>query len=167
MGNGERNRQVPQPACCPRPLHEQHPGSRPRWTRLPPQLGRLTLYAGAESAVPASSPFRFLLVRTRTGPLLSQFVSTVAVHGSISPTLRGIDGVVGRYEQSNGCSVKSAENFSWSGMSSAVRRLTQGASAPNPHTPAIKCTSGHHDHFTCFLCPHRRFLDRSAPDRTQ
>jgi hypothetical protein len=55
------------------------------------ELGRLTLYAGAESAVPASSPFRFLLVQTRTGPLLSQFVSTVAVHGSISPTPRGID----------------------------------------------------------------------------
>src|SRR5271166_2049963 len=52
------------------------------------ELGRLTLYAGAESAVPASSPFRFLLVRTRTGPLLSQFVSTVAVHGSINEPRR-------------------------------------------------------------------------------
>jgi hypothetical protein len=57
--------------------HEQHPGIRRRWTRLYPQLGRRTLYAEAESAVSASSPFRFLLVRTRTGPLLSQFVSTI------------------------------------------------------------------------------------------
>jgi hypothetical protein len=30
-----------------------------------------------------------------------------------------------------------AENVSWSGMSSAVRRLTQGALAPNPHTPVM------------------------------
>jgi hypothetical protein len=54
------------------------------------------------------------------------------------------------HEQSNGRSVKSAENLSWFGMSSAVRRLAQGASAPSPHTPVIKCTSGHHDRFACF-----------------
>jgi hypothetical protein len=93
---------------------------------------------------------------------------------SLSPTgvgrarsLRGIDEVVGRYERSNGRSVKGAENFSWSGMSSAVRRLTQGALAPNPHTPVINGTSGHHDHFTCFpstrlaagaRIPHERYL---------
>jgi hypothetical protein len=58
--------------------------------------------------------------------------------------------VVGRYEQSNGRSVEGAENFSWSGMSSAVRRLTQGALAPNPHVSVIKCASGQHEHFTCF-----------------
>jgi hypothetical protein len=93
---------------------------------------------------------------------------------SLNPTgvdraraLRGIDEVVGRYERFNGRSVKGAENFSWSGMSSAVRRLTQGALAPNPHTPVINCTSGHHDHFTCFpstrlpagaQIPHERYL---------
>ena len=61
------------------------------------------------------------------------------------------------YEQSNGRSVKGAENFSWSGMSSAVRRLTQRALAPNPHTPLIKCTSGRHDQFTCFsITPYLR-----------
>jgi hypothetical protein len=65
-----------------------------------------------------------------------------------------------------GCRLKRAENFSWSGMSSAVRRLTQGALAPNPYTPVIQCTSGHHDHFACFLCEHRRFPDRSAADQT-
>jgi hypothetical protein len=75
----------------------------------------------------------FLLVRTRTGPLRSQFVLTIAVHGSMSPTPRWIAEVVGRCEQPNGRSVKDAENFSWSGMSSAVRRLTQGALAPSPH----------------------------------
>jgi regulator of protease activity HflC (stomatin/prohibitin superfamily) len=103
----------------------------------------------------------FLLVRTLTGPLLSLFGSTVAVHGPISPTPRGIDEVVGRYEQSNGRSVNGAENFSWSGMSSAVRRLTQGALAPNPHTPVIKCTSGHHDQITCFPSTH---ATAGAPD---
>ena len=82
-------------------------------------------------------------------------------YGSISPTLRGIDEVVGRYEQSNGRSVKGAENFSWSGMSSAVRRLTQGAWAPNPHTSVIKCTSSHHDQFTCFPSTHP---SAGAPD---
>jgi hypothetical protein len=66
------------------------------------------------------------------------------------PALRGIDGVGARYAPSSGCSVEGAENLSWSGMSSAVRRLTQGALAPNPHTPVIHCRSGRHDHFTCF-----------------
>jgi hypothetical protein len=32
---------------------------------------------------------------------------------------------------------------------SRVRRLTLGAWAPNPHTPVIKWTLGHHDRFTC------------------
>jgi hypothetical protein len=65
------------------------------------------------------------------------------------------------HEQSNGRNVKSAENFSWFGMSSAVRRLTQGASAPSPHTPVIKCTSGHHDHFAYFPSTHS---PAGAPD---
>ena len=37
----------------------------------------------------------------------------------------------------NGCTVATAENFSWFGMSSAVRRRTPGALAPKPHTPVI------------------------------
>jgi len=111
------------------------------------------------------------LVRFRPAPTrnayrrLSQCVLTVTVLcGLMRPPLHGIDEVVvGRYEQFNGCTVKGAGNFSWSGMSSAVRRLTQGAMAPNPRVPVIECTSGHHDHFTCFLCQFRRFRDSALP----
>ena len=71
-------------------------------------------------------------------------------------TLSRLSLLRGQREPANGCSVESAENFSWSGMSSAVRRLTQGALAPNPHTSLIKCTAGHHDQFACFASTHLR-----------
>jgi hypothetical protein len=90
------------------PPHEQHPGSRLRWTRLRPQL---TVFA--------------------------------SLQGVGSGVLRISAGL---------------------GMSSAVRRLTQGALAPNPHTSVINCTSGHDDHFTCFVFQQRRKFLPSPPN---
>jgi hypothetical protein len=48
---------------------------------------------------------------------------------------------LGRLSLSTESKVKGAENFSWSGMSSAVRRLTQGVLTPSPHTSVIDVTN--------------------------
>ena len=139
MGNGERNRQLPRPAVALAP-HGQHPGRPTTVDPLCAQSSRLTLPYGRALRLPASSFW-----------LLSQFVSTVAVLSG-PPCAAFMRYLLIDTSSDDGCRLKRAENFSWSGMSSAVRRLTQGALAPNPHTPVIQCMSGHHDRFACFLC---------------
>ena len=103
----------------PGPLLLSPPRATPgRPTTVDPlcaQSSRLTLPYGRALRLPASSFW-----------LLSQFVSTVAVLSG-PPCAAFMRYLLIDTSSDNGCRLKRAENFSWSGMSSAVRRLTQGA----------------------------------------